>query len=95
MYTGKVIDYYNQIPSCDFPESRTIILRLDDVKAWQYYDITVNMASLILSKDMTVTLGVIPKDIEKDAKIFLPWINPKSLFYIGFRGTAYSIQRIR
>ena len=70
----KIIDYNNKIPVCEH-NNRTIILRLDDVKAWQYYDITTDMTSLILSKNMTLTIGVIPKDIEKDKILFLPWLN--------------------
>ena len=74
-YSGEVIDYNDKIPSCDSYGNRTIILRLDDVKAWQYYNIIPNMTSLMLSKNMAFTMAVIPKDIEKDTKIFLPWIN--------------------
>lgn len=69
-----VLDYNNSIPICSNNE-RVIILRLDDVKAWQYFDITEEMVSLVLSKNMTLSLAVIPKDIEKDSKLFLPWIN--------------------
>ncbi|MEK6873636.1 MAG: DUF2334 domain-containing protein [Nanoarchaeota archaeon] len=75
VYTDKVIDYHDQIPICDSKNNKTIILRLDDVKAWQYYDVTANITDLILSKNMTITLGVIPQDIEKDTRLFLPWIN--------------------
>lgn len=75
VYIGPVIDYNTEIPACDVKGNRTIILRLDDVKAWQYYDITTNMTDLILSKNLTLTIAVIPKDIEKDTKLFLPWIN--------------------
>ncbi len=73
-YAGEIIDYNNEIPICDSKNSRMIILRLDDVKAWQYYDITTRMTSLILSKNMAFTMAVIPKDIEKDTTLFLPWI---------------------
>ena len=73
-YAGEIIDYNNEIPICDAYGNRIIILRLDDVKAWQYYDITTRMTSLMLSKNMAFTMALIPKDIEKDTTLFLPWI---------------------
>lgn len=69
-----IVDYSPQIPLCD-NNSKAIIFRLDDVKAWQYYNITTRITDDVLSKNLTITLGVIPKDIEKDTTLFLPWIN--------------------
>lgn len=72
-YSMSIVDYSNQTPLCDYDP--TIILRLDDVKAWQYSNIITRITDDVLSKNMTITLGVIPKDIEKDKAVFLPWIN--------------------
>jgi|SRR3989344_3315083 len=75
VYLGEIVDYNKEIPACKVKGNRTIILRLDDVKAWQYYNITTKMTDEVLSRNMALTLSVIPKDIEKDTKLFLPWIN--------------------
>ncbi len=75
LFPDKIINYSENLPICNYENNKTIILRLDDVKAWQYYDITVRMTNDVLERNMPMTLGVIPQDIEKDTKLFLPWIN--------------------
>lgn len=54
----------------DFPDERTIILRLDDVQGFARNNISINLTDTILRNDMSVTLGVVPGlDIDKDAVI--------------------------
>lgn len=64
----------------------TIILRLDDVRA--YSNISQKVIDTFLSKNLSVTLGVIPKDLEKDRTIvnYLISIKNNSLVEIAQHG---------
>ncbi|MDO8509234.1 MAG: DUF2334 domain-containing protein [Nanoarchaeota archaeon] len=66
----KVLLQYGQGEYCEFkPQNNTIILRLDDIAAWRYKEISNWIITEILSRDMGVTLGVIPQNLGKDPKV--------------------------
>lgn len=52
-----------------FPIEKTIILRMDDVQKSAYDDLVINLTETVLSKNMSITLGVIPKNINDDSII--------------------------
>ncbi len=61
--------------SCSLmPKEKTIILRMDDLGAHHYYNTVVNLTEEILSREMSLTLGVIPEGLEKD-RLFIEWIS--------------------
>lgn len=64
----------SQICTVKKSDKKTIVLRLDDVKAFQYEDITKKITNDVLSRDMSITFALIPKDLNRDLK-FLYWIN--------------------
>lgn len=57
--------------SCQFrpPTERVVILRLDDVMGYKLNRMTIDIIDTVLSKNMSITLGVIPKDINNDTII--------------------------
>jgi len=59
----------NSLNQFNMSTDRTIILRLDDVQAWAWNKITINLTETILEKNMSITLDVIPKYIETDPTI--------------------------
>ncbi|MBI3623280.1 DUF2334 domain-containing protein [Candidatus Pacearchaeota archaeon] len=73
---GKTIDYSPSGSICSIKENNKgeIILRLDDVAPWQYYDITTKITEDVSSRNMSISLGLIPRNLDKDLK-FLYWIN--------------------
>lgn len=54
-------------------EKKTVVLRIDDLGAWHYYDTVVRMTDDILDRNMSVSFAVIPYELEKD-KPFLDWL---------------------
>lgn len=76
----------SQYSNCVFtpPQERIIILRLDDLGAWNYNNIVEKITRDILSRDLSISEGIIANNIEKD-KTFLKWArkvknNPKVEF---------------
>src|SRR3989344_6746864 len=65
----RIITYHQiQSNSCHINAIEpTIILRMDDVRA--YSKLTKPLVDEIISRNMSVTLGVIPRDIEKDFRM--------------------------
>jgi len=49
-----------------YTTDKLVILRLDDVQAYEWVDISMRITDDSLSRHIPITLGVIPKDIEKD-----------------------------
>ncbi|GEM_PF-6736148 len=60
--------------SLALPAQKTIVVRIDDYRAYAYYPAIVNVTATFLAYDIPITIGVIPKDINKDLR-FLKWIN--------------------
>jgi predicted deacetylase len=62
--------------TCTFnkPDEKTIILRMDDIGAWQYQKTLDILVKDILEKNMAVALGVIPRDLDED-KTTVRWLN--------------------
>lgn len=52
-----------------FPTEKVIILRMDDIQKSAYNDLVINLTETVLSKNMSITLGVIPKNITDDSII--------------------------
>lgn len=73
---NNVIEYIPNNSTCIINEDnkRKIILRLDDVKAGQYHDVTTKIIDEVLSRNMSISLALIPKGLNKDLK-FIYWIN--------------------
>jgi len=66
---------YTQGESCEFEiQKNTIILRLDDIAAWTYKDISRDIINEVLERNMSITLGVIPEYLEKDRRV-VNWLN--------------------
>ena len=67
--------YLTEHTSCSFEEQidRTIILRMDDIGAWQYKDSSKILVAEILDRNMFITLGVIPEDLGTDRSTVL-WL---------------------
>lgn len=65
----------NSTSECVFipPTRPTVVLRIDDLGAWHYYDTILSMTSGILSRNMAVSFGIIPHELEKDQD-FINWI---------------------
>lgn len=62
----------------DYPDEKTIILRIDDVQGYTWNKISINLTDTILRNGMSVTLGVVPGlDIDKD-KIIKNYLISKS-----------------
>lgn len=74
--SNNAVKYASDNSTCAINEDNKskIILRLDDVKAKQYYDITTNIIDEVLSRNMSISLALIPRDLNKDLK-FIYWIN--------------------
>ncbi len=74
--SNNTIDYAPENSTCKISgdNKKKIILRLDDVKSGQYYDTTTKITNEILSRNMSISLGLIPRDLNKDIK-FIYWIN--------------------
>jgi parallel beta-helix repeat protein len=60
------------------PDQRLIILRLDDVQAWAWRDISIRIAEDALYRNIPITLGVIPKGIGED-KVLVGYLQQKTL----------------
>lgn len=60
-----------QNSTCKFavPQQKSIILRMDDVQAWAWNGIVINLTDTVLSRNMSIALGVIPKNIDRDPLI--------------------------
>lgn len=56
----------NNSYSYGFPTKRTIVLRMDDVQAYAWNDIFINITEEVLTRNMSIVLGVIPNGIETD-----------------------------
>lgn len=66
---GAIVTYnQTEFNSCHINSVEpTIILRMDDVRA--YSKLTVPLVDEILDRELSITLGVIPKDLEKDSSM--------------------------
>lgn len=76
-----------------FPTERTIILRMDDVQGYTWNDIFINLTDAVLSKNMSITLGVIPyRNMENDivAKKYLLDKMEDPRIEIALHGTSHS-----
>lgn len=73
---SKIVDYTQQnYSNCEFQvQKNTIILRLDDIAAWSYKDISRDMVNEVLERNMSISLGVIPEYLEKDKNV-IKWLN--------------------
>ena len=65
--------YANTLIPCDEIKVKTgthnVILRLDDVQAYGWSEISVRMMKDSISRDMPIVAGVIPKGIEEDYQL--------------------------
>ncbi len=80
---------YTQGASCEFRErGRTIILRLDDVAAWRYKEISRQIVYEALDRKMGITLGVIPYNLGRDPHVtkWLKEIRTNPLLEIALHG---------
>jgi hypothetical protein len=48
---------------------KNVIIRIDDIQGNVWTDISINMVQDSLEKSIPVTLGIIPKDVNKDTKL--------------------------
>jgi len=64
----------NKYANCSFvkPKNRTIILRMDDLGAWNYDDVVEKITAEVLARNLSISEGVIPNDIERDRR-FITW----------------------
>lgn len=72
---------------------RTIVLRMDDVQGYAWNDIFINLTDTVLSKNMSITLGVIPyRNVENDivAKKYLLDKMKDPRIEIALHGTSHS-----
>lgn len=85
--------------NCQFnlPQQKTVILRLDDVQAWTWNKISINLTQTILEKNMSVTLAVIPKNIEKNEvmKSYLLSVVNNSHVEIAQHGTNHTVEEFQ
>jgi peptidoglycan/xylan/chitin deacetylase (PgdA/CDA1 family) len=62
----QVVVYSSNI-SDNYPKEKTVVLRLDDVQGYTWNRIVINLTEAVLSRNMSITLGVIPNgEIDKD-----------------------------
>jgi hypothetical protein len=68
----------------------TIILRMDDVRAYSYP--VAPLVDEVLKRDLSITLGIIPRDLEKDQKMlkYLNEIKDNPNIEIAQHGTTHS-----
>lgn len=68
--TGALIDYVEvkktNITFPEYPKEKTIILRLDDVQAWAWNNISINITETVLKRNIPITMAVIPENLERD-----------------------------
>ncbi len=64
--SDSVLDGVNSSRKFIMPTKKVIIIRMDDVQAWAWNKISPNITDTVLGKNMSITLGVIPKNIDKD-----------------------------
>ena len=91
----------NKYSSCVFvpPQEKTIILRLDDVGAWHYLDVVEMITEDSLARNIPISQGVIPNDIERD-RSFLNWVkkvrdNPQIEFALhGYYHTENEFEKL-
>lgn len=70
IFEKSLIAYDLNSENCIFEEqNRTIILRMDDIAAWQYKNTVKKLFSDILDRNMAVSLGVIPDNLGRDKNI--------------------------
>lgn len=76
IFPGRIIDNYKGYENKTFqkPMNRTIMLRMDDLGNGRFIDSVENITSIILENNMSITMAVIPENIDKDAK-FISWVN--------------------
>jgi parallel beta-helix repeat protein len=75
-------------------EHKLIIIRLDDVQAWAWRDISIRITEDTLNRDIPITLGVIPKDSGTD-QVLAGYLREKALdsrVEIAQHGTDHSEQ---
>jgi hypothetical protein len=84
------LDKINNSYSLNMPKEPTIILRIDDVRA--YSTTSKPLIDEIIRRNMSATLGVIPRDLEKDKKIpdYLIEIKENSLIEIAQHGANHN-----
>jgi predicted deacetylase len=64
------ISYHNECVDLKYlNQERTIILRMDDIAAWQYETESKVLVSDILKRNLAVSLGVIPEGLENDMRV--------------------------
>jgi peptidoglycan/xylan/chitin deacetylase (PgdA/CDA1 family) len=65
----------NDLSYCSprLPKNPTIIIRMDDIGAWNRYETSKLLTDTILKHNYKVSLGVIPYDIGKDKRI-VSWL---------------------
>ncbi len=51
------------------PSEHNVILRLDDVQAYGWSDVSIRMMDDAISNDMPIVAGIIPKDLAEDKKL--------------------------
>jgi predicted deacetylase len=55
------------------PKEPTIIIRMDDIGAWNRFDSSKILIDTLLDRDIDVVLGVIPYNLEKDERV-VSWL---------------------
>ena len=82
------LEKINQSCSLNLPQEPTIILRMDDVRAYSVP--TKHLVDEIIKQNISVTLGVIPRDLEKDKNLQNYLIKIKENIEIAQHGTDHN-----
>lgn len=57
---------YNASCAINLPQKPVVILRMDDVQAYAWAVLMINLTDTVLARNMSIVLGVIPKNMEKN-----------------------------
>jgi len=83
----------NQAYQCTLekPEENVIILRLDDIQAWAWKNSSQSIINEIISREIPITLGVVPEDLGKDKETlsYLKEIKDSELIEIAQHGYTH------
>lgn len=69
---GPLVETIQPVSCADFIQGRStksVVLRVDDVQAWAWRDITIRMVDDAYERGIPLTLGVIPKGLGEDTQL--------------------------